>query len=177
MKTKILSFLSEGIKKDVKLHSKINLIRKIMLLLLLGCLSQYGLSINPVDPPTKSGDNVITITPTSPVTTEECSELFTLVNVKITVTFTDCPNYKCSFPYGCTFAICIYDASYNLVDCQTFTSSTCDYIFNERMQDNQTISAHLVLTSGSCTGYNQGYPQVNIPIGGGDVYISTTFCP
>lgn len=151
--------------------------KKIISLIILGCLSIYGFSIIPINLLVNTGECVNTITAQSPVTTNDYTELFTLVDVVITVTFTECPDYKCSFPAGCTFDICIYDAGYNLVDCQSFSPTTCSYIFRERMQDNQTIYAHLIRTSGSCTIYNQGYAQGYIPTGGGNVSINTTYCP
>jgi hypothetical protein len=148
--------------------------KKIFLFFIFGCISLYGFAVNPIDPSSKTGDDIKI---TSPSAKNECSELLTLVDVVITVTFTDCPGYSCSYPANCTFDICIYDANYNLVECQSFSRLTCSYVFRERMQDDQDFYAHLVRTSGSCTGYNQGYTKGHIPVGGGNVSINTTFCP
>ena len=181
MKTKILSFLSEDIKKNVTIHSKINLIRKIMLLLLLGCLSQYGYSFNPIDPPAKSHDNVVAITPTSLETANECSDLYSVVTVTVVVTIADCPDYDCTVPDpGCNIQLCIYtNSSCNglPIACTAFNPDTCTYNIDVRAAEGTYLYGHLVCSG--CT-YGNGCKASNgtVPVGGGTVYINTLkLCP
>jgi hypothetical protein len=148
--------------------------KKIILFFVFGCIGLYGFVVNPIDPSTKTGNDVIN---TSPNDNKECSELLTLVDVVITVVFTDCPGYSCSYPANCYFDICIYDESHALIDCLPFNQDSCSYTFRQRLEDDQDISARLIRTSGSCTGFNQSPAYGYIPSGGGNVYIYTTFCP
>jgi len=150
--------------------------KKIISFLIFGCLCLCGFSINPIDPLAKAGEPVNIITAPSPVTTKECSDLYSLVPVDVIVTFTDCP-YDCEVK-NCTFNICIYDGT-TLLGCQSFDPDTCQYTFEGlRAEEGHTLSSHLepVLYCGHT--YNNGYDQSPNPVpqGGGTVYISTTYC-
>ena len=72
--------------------------KAIFVFLFLGCLTLYGYSSNPIDPPLKTGDNTNTITTTSSGNNDECLDLCTTVSVTVHVTFKDCPNYSCLTP-------------------------------------------------------------------------------
>ena len=179
MKTKILSFLSEDIKKDVTIHSKINLIRKIILILVLGCLSQYGFSINPVDPPVKTGDDVKT-TASQPVAPKvECSEICSMVSNTVVVIFDDCPNYTCEAKDSCTFYVCIYDNLFNPITCKLFNPVDCSYTFFRIMAEEGTTLHSKLVPIGTCNhAYNTGWgnSSSSVPFGGGTVTIHTKFC-
>ena len=157
----------------------INFMKTLFVFLFLGCMTLYGYSSNPIDPPLKTGDNTSTIITPSPGTNDECLDLCTTVSVNVHVTFTDCPNYSCLTPGTCTFAICLYDSTKTLITCKPFSFSNCSYTFNnEQADEGSYFYARLIRTSGICTDYNQNYVQSGIvPLGGGDVYISTKYCP
>ena len=157
--------------------------KKVILFIIGGCLSLYGFSVNPIDPPAKSGDNVITITPTSPVATNECSNLYSVVPVTVVVTIADCPDYVCLAPGPtCTIQLCIYegyDCTGQLLRCVSFDPDTCTYNINVRANEGSYLSSQLVVTG--CT--NQWNTTCNqssstVPPGGGNVYINDQqFCP
>lgn len=155
--------------------------KKIISLLILGCFSLYGFSINPIDPPAKKGEPVKTITQPSPVVTKECSESRGSVEVTVYVTFTDCPDYECEFK-TCEFNICIYDHNYSLITCQTFDPVDCDYTFEDIMaEEYYDLHALIVpkVTLPPCTDdYNDTFADSTYPVpqGGGDMYINTTLC-
>ncbi|MBL7113406.1 MAG: hypothetical protein ISS19_15825 [Bacteroidales bacterium] len=157
--------------------------KKLISLLILGCFSLYGFSINPIDPPAKKGEPVKTITLPSPAATEECSDSRSLVDVTVYVTFTDCPDYDCDYPAYCTFDICIYDQNgTTLIGCTEFDLKTCQYeIGGLRAEEDHYLKARLVLTSSPpCnSSYNTSdATSINkVPFGGGTVYINTTYCP
>ena len=162
-------------------HILINIkfMKTLFVFLFLGCLTLYGYSSNPIDPPLKTGDNTSTIITPSLGPTDECLDLCTIVSVTVHITFTDCPNYTCTSPGTCTFAICLYDENYYLITCKPFDFNTCTYTFTEQAEEGSHFNAKLVIVSGlSCTDFNQNYvPSTNVPVGGGDVYITTTYCP
>ena len=155
--------------------------KKVILFIIGGCLSLYGFSVNPIDPPAKSGDNVITITPTSPVATNECSNLYSVVPVTVVVTIADCPDYVCLAPGPtCTIQLCIYEDNClgSPLACTAFDPDSCTYNIDVRANEYHYLFSKLVVTG--CTNQwnttcNQGFPDV--PQGGGTVYISQQFCP
>jgi hypothetical protein len=156
--------------------------KKLILLIIMGFLAIYGFSINPIDPPAKPADVVKATVPKSSVTTEEFTELFSLVDVTVIVTFTDCPDYICEYPRNCSFKICIYDNNYNLLACQDFDFGKCQYTFEGiRANEYTTLYSHVeaVTPPGCSSSYNNGFdPSTNqVPSGGGTVYISTQYCP
>jgi len=153
--------------------------KKIIFLIILGWLNLYGYSVNPIDPPAKSGDNAITITPTSHVATNKCVNPKSVVDVTVVVTITDCPNYKCSVPGpSCTLQLCIYEGNcFNLLGCPAFIPDSCTCYINVRANENSTLYSKLVVTG--CTNeWNAAclYCAV-VPQGGGTVYCSRSFCP
>jgi len=154
--------------------------KKIISLLILGCFSLYGFSINPIDPPAKKGEPVKTITQPSPVATKECSESRGSVEVTVYVTITDCPDYDCDYPAGCTLELCIYDEHDTKLSCQDYAQENCDYEFEDIMAEvNETLRSRIEVKSGSCSScYNGGFNDASNPVppGGGDVYINHTFC-
>jgi len=156
----------------------INFMKTIFVLLFLGCLTLYGYSSNPIDPPLKTGDNTSTIITPSPGTNDECLDLRTTVSVTVHVTIKDCQKYSCLSPGTCTFDICIYDNSYNRIECQLVDFNQCTYTFNEQANVTDYLHIKLVKTYGTCTDYNQDYATAGpVPSGGGDLYVNTTYCP
>jgi hypothetical protein len=152
--------------------------KTICMFLILGCLTLYGYSSNPIDPPLKTGNNTSTIVTPSPGTNDESLDLCSKVSVTVHVTFKDCPNYSCLTPEGCTFQLCIYDNNFNLIACQTFSFSTCTYTFNIQAEESTELHIKLVKTSGNCTDYNGDFVSCGyVPYGGGDMFINTTYCP
>jgi len=155
--------------------------KNLFLLIILGFITLYGFSINSVDPPAKTGDDVKTITPTSPSANDECIDLLKVVPVTVIVTFTDCPDYTCRAPgLFCTIEVCIYDFMYNLLECQPYDPDTCVYTFRLRANEGDPLYSHLNITPPGCmSGINIGYDQSSntVPPGGGTVYINTKYCP
>ncbi|MEI6901114.1 MAG: hypothetical protein WCL00_14655, partial [Bacteroidota bacterium] len=159
-----------------------NLIRKIMLLLLLGCLSQYSFSINPVDPPVKTGEDVKTTTlqqaasqRTAPQ--EECSELFSIVNVTVNINITDCPNYTCEAKRNCTFHIYLYQGGIYLGRV-AFDPTVCYYPINVRPDDagGQITIIFVADPPGCSNSYNNSPVYYSVPEGGGTINADITFC-
>ena len=152
--------------------------KPIFAFLFLGCLTLYGYSSNPIDPPLKTGDNTNTITTPSPGTNDECLDLCTTVSVNVHVTFKDCPNYSCLTPDNCTFELCIYDHNFTLLECQPFSFINCTYTFTEQVDSGFPVYIKLVKISGNCTDYNGDLVNCgSVPSGGGDLYVNTTYCP
>jgi hypothetical protein len=153
--------------------------KKLILFIILGCLSLNGFPINPIDPLAKTGEGINIFSAQSPVTTEECSDLFSLVPVTVIITFTDCPDeYTCNYPTNCTLYICIYDQNDNQLGCLLFDLETCQYTFEGiRAEEHSTLYSKLV-ANGSCSScYNQDKNySTQVPSGGGTVYIYQTFC-
>jgi len=155
--------------------------KKIISFIILGCLSLYGFSINPIDPPVKTGEAVKTITAQSPVTTAECSDLYSVVPVTVVVTITDCPYYKCSVPdTTCTIQLCIYESNClgTPLACVPFYLNNCSYNIDVRANEGSTLFCKLVVTG--CTNlWNTACSQIspNVPLGGGTLYCSRVFCP
>jgi len=150
--------------------------KKIFMFIILGCLTLYGFSINPIDPPAKSGDNVVTITPLSPVSINKFSNLKSVVPVTVEVTIADCPDYDCNVPGpGCTIQICIYttyDCSGLPIGCTDFDLNHCTFYIDVRAEEGTYLYAHLVCSG--CT-YGNGCKQSTgtVPSGGGTVYVNT----
>ena len=161
-------------------HILINIkfMKTLFVFLFLGCLTLYGYSSNPIDPPLKTGDNTSTIITPSLGPTDECLDLCTIVSVTVHVTFKDCPNYTCLTPEGCTIQLCIYDYNHYRIECQPFYFSTCTYTFTIQADAGTELYIQLVKTYGNCTDYNNSYVDVGqVPSGGGDMYVNTTYCP
>jgi len=138
-----------------------------------------GYSVNPVDPP-KPASTAATVTLPSPSPTDECSDLRSLVQVTVIVTFTDCPDRDCCYPKDCSFNICIYDDAMIELECKGWSPGTCQYTYTGiRAEEATSIYAHLVLFTSCICEYNEVYAQSTntVPIGGGTVYITTTYCP
>jgi hypothetical protein len=155
--------------------------KNLLLAIILGFTSLYGFSVNPVNPPATTGTEVKPNALPLPSTADKCSELMSIVVVTVTVTFTDCPYYDCCYPDGCSFEICIYDQSGQLIDCQTFDPEKCQYTFaNIRAEEGSYLKAKLVLLN-SCpcsSSFNDEFASSGlIPLGGGTLYINTTYCP
>jgi len=143
----------------------------------------YGYSVNPVDPPSKPGENTKVIAQLSPSQTDECSDMLSLVPITVIVTFTDCPDYVCEYPGLCKVEVCVYEFSTppTLLGCQIFDPDDCQYTFNGlRANEGADIYAILVVTPSGCLhGYNDdpAYASNNpVPPGGGTMYVSTTYC-
>lgn len=164
--------------------------KRLVLFLLLGCLSIYGFSVPPIDPPKKAGETDKTVTEpktvstdnapelplSSPNKTEECTESRSVVDVTVIVTLGDCPDYDCSLPGpNCTCEICIYgvnDCSGTPLGCsETWDPEVCTYRIPVQANENDYLYA-----SFSCHNCSYGNGcQVSdnpVPTGGGDVTIS-----
>jgi len=139
----------------------------------------YGYSGNPVDPPSKPGENTKVIAQPSPSQTDECSGLRSDVPITVIVNITDCPDYKCQFPGSCTVKICVYEGP-NLLACQTWDPENCTpYTFdNLRAEESATIRCRFEVTPSGClTGYNDGWSNgVPVPPGGGTLDLYNTWC-
>jgi len=154
--------------------------KKLLLLIIIGCLTHYGFSVNPIDPPVKSGDNLKTIAPISPMTTDECSNLYSVVPVTVVLTITDCPSFKCSVPdTNCTIQLCIYQDNCNgsPLACTAFDPTNCTYYIDVRADEHHNLYSKLVVTG--CTNlWNTACESCSaVPQGGGTVYCSRVFCP
>ncbi|MBL7113408.1 MAG: hypothetical protein ISS19_15835 [Bacteroidales bacterium] len=156
--------------------------KNFILLIILGCFSIYGFAVTPIDPPAKKGEPVKTSTPQSPVATEECSDLYSLVPVTVRVTIADCPDYDCSLPGPtCDIQLCVYQDNCNgsPLACTTFNPDTCSYTFEVRAEEYHYVYSHLVVTGCTnswSTGCNRS--TLSVPLGGGTVYIDDQlFCP
>jgi hypothetical protein len=156
--------------------------KKIFLFLILGCIRINGFAVNPIDPPAIKAESPITVSSPAIITSDGCNDLMSLVEVTIIITIDDCPDaYDCDYPAGCSFLICVYEGSTELA-CMNFSLTKCEYTFEGlRANENATLTSHLKdISVPSCSStYNTGYdPSPNpVPIGGGTVYIRTTFCP
>ena len=157
----------------------INFMKTLFVFLFLGCMTLYGYSSNPIDPPLKTGDNTSTIITPSPGPMDECLDLCTTVSVTVHVTIKDCPNYTCLTPEGCTFRLYLYDHDMNPIDWSQFSFSTCSYTFsNGQAEPGYPLYIRLVKIQGNCTDYNGDVVNCgNVPSGGGDLYVNTTYCP
>jgi hypothetical protein len=151
--------------------------KKFILLIIFGCLTIYGFPIDPIVSLGKTSEDLKTLTSQSPVFTEECSDLCSMVNVTIRTTFTDCPDYTCEMK-DCTFEIYYSDEDGNPLGHETFYPNTCIYEFPTRAEEGKYIYATLVANS-SCTHLYNDTPEqssTTVPQGGGTVNISTHFC-
>jgi hypothetical protein len=149
--------------------------KNIILFIILGCLSLYGFSINPIALLAKAGEPVNTITTQSPVTTEECSNLYSLVTVNYTVTFTDCP-FTCKAP--CPFLCIKLTDGTNDYEIKSWNSG-CTYYFNNlRIEEGTTIWVQFYNPTGCTVVWNNNTttPQV-VPTGGGNLSGSMYYCP
>jgi len=164
--------------------------KKLIFLFLFGGFSIYGFSSPPIDPPKKTNDNNKTVAPSiavctdntpeisrsSPNPNEECTESRSVVNVTVTITLNDCPDYDCSLPGPtCTCEICIY----NVYDCsgtplgcsETWDPEVCTYRIP--VQANETDYLYASFSCHNCSYGNGCQVSDNpVPIGGGDVTIS-----
>jgi len=152
--------------------------KKVISSIVLIFICLYGFSVNPVDPPAKTGDEANPFV--LPVTSEndECSEMMAEVPVTVIVTFTDCPHYDCEEPFGCLVEVVIYQFGYE-VDRQEWDPDVCQYTFEDiRADEGSTFYGRLeVYPTGCISAYNDGYFNTGtVPLGGGDVYGSTTYC-
>jgi len=156
----------------------LEIMKKIISLLILGCFILYGFSINPIDPPAKKGEPVKTITQPAPVATKDCSESRSMVYCDAYISITDCPDYECDYPFGCSFEICIYDEHDTQLDCKTFDSETCSYTFEDIMAEEGELLQSKLVTPGCGSCYNGDFNDASniVPLGGGNVYINQTFC-
>jgi len=137
-----------------------------------------GYSVNPVDPP-KPISNAAAVTFSAPSPTDECSDLMSLVDVTVYVTFTECPDYDCCYPRNCSFNYCIYDYLGNELDCKAWTPDDCQLTFTGiRGEEGTKIRGKLILLTSCICEYNDDIAEsTTIPTGGGSVDITTTYCP
>jgi len=157
--------------------------KKLILLLLIGCFSLFGYSENPIKPIKKSDATGKTVSSPGSVAQDQCSGSTSMVPVTVEVTITDCPDYDCSLPGPtCTQQLCIYEESYDCsaqpLSCTTFYPDTCSYRIEVRAEEGHTLYSKLVVTG--CTNHwNNACIQCNpdVPLGGGTVYCGRDFCP
>ena len=149
--------------------------KNIISFLILGCLSLYGFSINPTDPPVKTGEGANTITAQSPVTTEECSDLYSLVPVTVTLTINSCP-FKCIAPCA-SFSIRLTDGT-NYYGTQTWNGG-CTYYFNNiRIEEGTTLWVEFYNPGGCTVVWNIGISSTMlVPSGGGNLTCTMDYCP
>lgn len=142
---------------------------------MIGFLSFSGFSINPTIPPAKTGDDVKTITPNSPVTINECSDLNSLVSVTVTVTYTDCP-FDCVAPCQ-SFCIRLTDGT-NYYGTKIWNSG-CTYYFNNlRIDEGTTIWIEFYNPGGCTVVWHTGNSSImQVPSGGGNLYCTMLYCP
>ena len=154
--------------------------KKIISSIVLVFICLYGFSVNPVDPPAKTGDEANPVILPIPSENDECSELLTLVPVTVIITFTDCPDYECEEPFGCDVDICVYDPNYpDDPYCQPWDPDVCQYSFEDiRVSDGIVLSCKLVVTPAGCiSGYNSGSTSILPPVtSGATLYANTTYC-
>ncbi len=153
--------------------------KKIISFIVLIFICLYGFSVNPVDPPAKTGDGTNPVVLAVPSENEECSEMMAEVSVTVIVTFTDCPNYECEEPFGCLVELCIYQGP-DLLACQEWDPDICQYTFGDiRADEGSTFYGKLVVSPTNCiSGYNDQYfYTTQVPIGGGTIYVNHTYCP
>jgi len=161
--------------KQGKIYLKTNLMKNIISFLILGCLSLYGFSINPTNPSAKAGEAVNTITAQSPFTTKECSDLYSLVPVTVSLTINDCP-FDCIAPCA-SFSIRLTDGT-NYYGTQTWNGG-CSYYFDNLRIEEYTYIWVEFYNSGACTvvwNSNTSNP-VQVPSGGGNLTSSMDYCP
>lgn len=149
--------------------------KKFILLLIVGVLSTYGFSINPIDPQTKKVETGKTITQSLPVTINECSDLNTLVTVNVTVTYTDCP-FDCLSPCS-SFCIRLTDGT-NYYGTKLWNGSCTYYFDNLRIEENTTIWIEFYNPGGCTVVWNSNKSTTMIvPSGGGNLYCTMLYCP
>jgi hypothetical protein len=151
--------------------------KKIFLFFIFGCISFYGLSVNPIDPPSAKSDSPITDSSPSINISEDCNDLISLVAVTAIVTIADCPDaYVCSLPSpNCSCEICIYDNSSctgTPLGCSgTWNPNNCTY--DIPVQANEYTYLYASFACHYCS-YGNGCirSDIQVPPGGGDVPFS-----
>jgi len=149
--------------------------KKLILLLLIGCFSLFGYSEHPIKPVKKSDAPGKTVSSPESVAQDQCSGSTSVVPVTVEVTIDDCPDYDCSLPGPtCNIQLCIYQDNCNgsPLACTTFYPDTCSYRIEVRAEEGHYLYSHLVVT-GCTNNWNTGCYRGDpvIPPGGGTVYI------